>query len=63
MVINKLSKVLKKWIKSQGVKQKWLAEKLGVSESMLSNFLAGRRKLSLETLGQLQKITGIEIFN
>lgn len=39
---------IKKKIENRGLKQKWVAEKIGVSEAMLSLYLSGERNLSIE---------------
>ena len=46
----------KKSIQNKGLKQNWLAKKLGVSESLLSMFLKGNRNLSPEKESMLKGI-------
>jgi len=51
--------VLKKLIISRGVKQKWIAEQLGVSEVTISNWVkekATPKEIHLEKLGLLLDI-------
>lgn len=36
----------KERIKERGLKQNWIAKKIGISETMLSLFLSGERNLS-----------------
>jgi transcriptional regulator with XRE-family HTH domain len=48
--------VLKELINLKGVKQKWLAEKVGVSEVSLSNWCSGK---SIPTKKHLQKISEV----
>lgn len=40
-------------VKASGLKQVWMAEKLGVSEKHLSNLLTGRAPLSLDWAEQI----------
>ena len=35
----------KKKIKNKGIKVTWIAEKLGISQPLLSMYLSGRRKM------------------
>ena len=44
----------KKAIKEKGVKQTWLAEKIGVSDTLLSLYLSGERNLSTEKEAMLK---------
>jgi transcriptional regulator with XRE-family HTH domain len=46
--------LLKVLIKQKGFKQKWLAEKVGVSEVALSNWCSGK---SIPTQKHLQKLS------
>jgi transcriptional regulator with XRE-family HTH domain len=48
--------LLKELLKSKGLKQKWLASKIGVSEVTVSNWCAGR---SMPSRLHLQKISEI----
>jgi antitoxin component HigA of HigAB toxin-antitoxin module len=41
--------MLKAAIDSRGVKQKWLANEIGVSETALSAMLSGKQKIDVET--------------
>ncbi len=46
--------LLKELLKSKGIKQKWLANKLGVSEVTVTNWCAGK---SVPKKAHLQKIS------
>jgi transcriptional regulator with XRE-family HTH domain len=48
--------LLKELIISKGVKQKWLAERVGVSEVALSNWCSGK---SIPTQKHLQKLCAL----
>lgn len=41
--------------------QRWLADKLGVHESFLSDVIGGRRPLSEKVADDLQRLTGIDL--
>jgi transcriptional regulator with XRE-family HTH domain len=53
--------MLKDWIASRGIKQKWLANKLGVSEVSLSNWCNGKTKPNPEHLEKLSIILGVDV--
>lgn len=53
--------MLKDWIASRGIKQKWLANKLGVSEVSLSNWCNSKTKPSAEHLEKLSIILGVDV--
>ena len=46
----------KQQIKDKGLKQSWIAEKLGISDAMLSLFLSGERNFDLDKENELKKI-------
>ena len=46
--------LLKELLKAKGLKQKWLANKIGVSEVTVSNWCSGK---SVPTKAHLQKIS------
>ncbi|SFJ00004.1 helix-turn-helix domain-containing protein [Olleya namhaensis] len=48
--------MLKELLRSKGVKQKWLANKIGVSEVSVSNWVKGK---SEPTLKNYQKISDV----
>lgn len=47
---------LQNFVKANGIKYKYIAKQLDVSESMLSHWRYGRKRLSTSKLGQLQRI-------
>jgi len=52
--------MLKKLIQSKGVKQKWLAEQIGVSEVTMSNWMKGKFKPTEENLRKIGEVLNIE---
>ena len=44
----------------KGIKQKWLAEKLGKSYNMVNSYAQNRRQPSIEDLYKIAEILGIE---
>ena len=55
--MNRIKEVLEK----KGVKQTWLAEKLGKSFSIVNAYVCNRRQPSLETLFQIAEILGVDV--
>ena len=55
--MNRIKEVLEK----KGVKQIWLAEKLGKSFSIVNAYVCNRRQPSLETLFQIAEILGVDV--
>lgn len=55
--MNKIGELLK----LKGLKQKWLAEKLGMSTVMISLYVQNKRQPSLKTVIKLSKILNVEI--
>lgn len=53
--------MLKDIIRSKGLKQKFIAEKLGVSQVTLSNWAQGKALPTEENLSKLAQILGIGI--
>ncbi len=51
---------IKEVLEEKGIKQTWLAEKLGKSFSIVNAYVCNRRQPSLETLFQIAEILGIE---
>lgn len=50
--------LLKELFKSKGIKQKWLAGKLGVSEVTVSNWVKEKSHPSLKNLEKLSEVLG-----
>lgn len=48
-------------LKSKGMTQKELAEKMGVSPQFINKVVKGQENLSLETIGKLSKALGIRL--
>lgn len=57
--INRIKEVLEE----KGIKQTWLAEKLGKSFSIVNAYVCNRRQPSLETLFQIAEILNVETVN
>lgn len=58
--------LLKELLKSKGLKQKWLANKMGVSEVTVSNWCAGKsipKKAHLQKLSELLEVPIKSIIN
>jgi plasmid maintenance system antidote protein VapI len=51
---------LKGILDQRGIKQKWVAEKIGCSKQHLSNFIKGRYKLSDSKIHRLQQVLGLK---
>ena len=55
-----MNKIKEKLIQ-KGVKQKWLAEKLGKSYNMINSYAQNRRQPSLEDLYKIAEILDVEV--
>lgn len=53
--------MLKEVFKSKGVKQKWLAEKMGVSEVTISNWVTEKSSPSMKNIEKLSVLLGVSI--
>ncbi len=53
--------LLKEIFKAKGIKQKWLASKLGVSEVSVSNWAKGKSVPSQKHLEKLSAILGVPV--
>ena len=51
---------IKEVLKDRGIKQIWLAEKLGKSYNMVNSYVQNRRQPSLEDLYKIAEILNIE---
>ena len=49
---------LSEYIAAKGLKASYIASEIGVSPSMVSHFLAGRKNFSGKNVAKLQKILG-----
>ncbi|SUB88738.1 Helix-turn-helix domain [Porphyromonas macacae] len=52
---------IKEVLEEKGIKQIWLAEKLGKSFSIVNSYVCNRRQPSLETLFQIAEILGVDV--
>ena len=53
--------MLKEYIKAKGVKQKWIANKIGISEVTLSNWVKMKTTPSDENMEKLSKALDFDI--
>ena len=51
----------KEVLEDKGIKQKWLAEKLGKSYNMVNSYVQNRRQPSIEVLNKVANILDIDI--
>lgn len=56
-----LIEVIKNTFKSKGIKQQFIADKLGMSKSQLSQMLNGRKKLNFEDVNKILNCFDYEI--
>ena len=54
---------IKEVLEDRGIKQIWLAEKLGKSYNMVNGYVQNRRQPSLEDLYKIAKILDVDISN
>jgi len=52
---------IKEVLVEQGIKQTWLAEKLGKSFNMVNSYVQNRRQPSLETLYKIAEILKVDV--
>jgi len=52
---------IKEVLEQKGIKQIWLAEKLGKSYNMLNSYAQNRRQPSLEDLYKIAEILDVEV--
>ena len=62
-VMDKPMNRIKEVLEEKGIKQTWLAEKLGKSFSIVNAYVCNRRQPSLETLFQIAEILNVETIN
>ncbi|THV61738.1 XRE family transcriptional regulator [Flagellimonas alvinocaridis] len=53
--------MLKELFKSKGVKQKWLANKIGVSEVTVSNWVMKKTEPSLKNYQKISEVLGVPL--
>ncbi|HBH05088.1 MAG TPA: transcriptional regulator [Flavobacteriales bacterium] len=52
---------IKDVLEEKGIKQKWLAEKLGKSYNMVNGYVQNRQQPRLEILYEIAKILDVEV--
>ena len=52
---------IKEVLEEKGIKQTWLAEKLGKSYNMVNSYAQNRRQPSLETLYKISELLNTEV--
>jgi transcriptional regulator with XRE-family HTH domain len=50
--------LIREWLRSRGMKQKFLAEQLELTPAHLSAILRGRKRPSIDVLARLADVTG-----
>jgi putative transcriptional regulator len=55
--MNKIGELLK----NKGLKQKWLADQLGMTSVMISLYVQNKRQPKLETLINISKILNVDV--
>lgn len=53
--------LLRDWLRKSHTQQQTLAQRLGLSNGFLSQVLSGLRRPKLETLDQIQTLTGVPV--
>ena len=51
---------IKAAIEASGIKQKFIADKAGITENMLSAIITGRRKISADEFFRISDVLGME---
>ena len=54
---------IKEVLKEKGIKQTWLAEKLGKSYNMVNGYVQNRQQPGLEVLDDIAKILDVDLKN
>jgi putative transcriptional regulator len=57
--MNKIKEVLEE----KGIKQTWLAEKLGKSYNMVNGYVQNRQQPRLEVLNEIAEILDVDVIN
>jgi putative transcriptional regulator len=52
---------IKEVLEEKGIKQKWLAEKLGKSYNMVNSYVQNRKQPRIEVLYEIAEILNVEI--
>lgn len=52
---------IKEVLEEKGIKQKWLAEKLGKSYNMVNSYVQNRKQPRLEVLYDIAKVLNVEV--
>ena len=52
---------IKKVLEEKGIKQKWLADKLGKSYNMVNSYVQNRKQPRLEVLYDIAKILNVSV--
>tara|TARA_B100000378_G_scaffold109403_1_gene87709 strand:+ start:515 stop:712 length:198 start_codon:yes stop_codon:yes gene_type:complete len=52
---------IKEVLNEKGIKQKWLAGKLGKSYNMVNSYVQNRRQPSLEILNQIAELLDVDV--
>ncbi len=57
IIMNRIKEVLK----DKGIKQTWLAEKLGKSYNIVNGYVTNKRQPSIEVLYEIAKLLQVEV--
>ncbi|MEZ0454164.1 helix-turn-helix transcriptional regulator [Sphingobacterium thalpophilum] len=52
---------IKEVLEEKGIKQTWLAEKLGKSYNMINSYVQNRRQPSLDILNEIAEILDVDV--
>ena len=52
---------IKEVLEEKGIKQIWLAEKIGKSYNMVNGYVQNRRQPSLELLNEIAKVLDVDV--
>lgn len=61
MVMTERQRLVREVLESRGHDQNWLAKKVGISTSYLSDILAGKKRGSAVVLDRIAEATGVEL--
>lgn len=53
--------IINEVINNSGMKKSYIAKQLGINPNTLSNYISGKRKISLETAVHLAEILGCDV--
>lgn len=57
----KIGQSIKEARKTRGLTQKELGQKLGVADSVITNYESGKQNLTVDTLQKVAEVLGVEV--